>query len=205
MNSQFPIPNSQLAIPLLAIGLCLTILGLAYVVPVFNRWDVRTFKSIHAALQQYSGVFRYLWPLGTTPVAVLLLAITFIPGWQTGLKLSFFYIGIAIIERIIKLSFKRERPFRQVLDIKMHQPNSPKDPSHPSGDAMRVWYLAIVIPFAFGLPWPVILAACVVAAILSLGRIAIGVHYPLDVIGGTGLGFVAAGLTVFGFQCSVFS
>ena len=197
--------NDPLANSLVSFGLLFLGLGFMHRLSTVEAWDTRIYKSIHTNLQRYSGFFRYIWPLGTTPVTVLLLAITFIPGWQIGLRLSLTYIGIAIIERIIKSRLQRERPFHQVPETKLHQPNPPKDPSHPSGDAMRVWYMAIVFPFALNLPWPVTLTACFVAAILSLGRIALGVHYPLDVAGGTGLGLFAAGFTIISSQLSVFN
>ncbi len=64
---------------------------------------------------------------------------------------------------------------------------------------MRIWFLALVFPLAFGLPWPVFALTCTVALTLSLGRFALGVHYPLDVIGGAGLGIFFTGLSIIGY------
>ena len=115
------------------------------------------------------------------------------------------YLVAASVERMIKLKFLRSRPFEVLSDVQVQQPNHPHDPSHPSGDTLRVWFLALVFPAAFGLPWPVTLLTCTFAVILSLGRIALGVHYPLDVLGGAGLGLLAAGFTVIGYQLAVIS
>jgi len=59
---------------------------------------------------------------------------------------------------------------------------------------MRIWYLAFIIPTAFGLPLPALFLFCCIAVLVSLGKIALGVHFPLDVIGGMGLGLIGAGL-----------
>ena len=75
-----------------------------------------------------------------------------------------------------------------------------QDPSHPSGDTLRVWLLALIFPLAFALPWPVFVLSILMAITLSLGRITLGVHYPLDVIGGIGLGFLSTGIAVISYQ-----
>jgi len=60
-----------------------------------------------------------------------------------------FFCIIACIERSLKLMVKRPRPFSVLPGVQMSQPQKPHDPSHPSGDSMRIWYLAFVIPMAF--------------------------------------------------------
>jgi len=188
--------NNHLVYWYVGLGLPLVILGLAHPVPVLNRWDIRTFQILHKYLQPLSGVFRFLWPLGTTPPAVILIAMTWIPGWHYGLLSSLIYLGVAFIERSIKIKTKRLRPFLNLSNIAMSQPNPPRDSSHPSGDAMRVWFLAFMIPAAFNLSLPVITLCCALAGILCLGRIALGVHYPLDIIGGAGLGCLGSGIVL---------
>jgi len=77
--------------------------------------------------------------LGITPVAIVLLWITFIPGWQIGLRASLICIGITGVEHAIKIKIQRNRPFIELPKIAMHQPDQPHDYAYPSGDAMRVW------------------------------------------------------------------
>ncbi|MCD6582336.1 MAG: phosphatase PAP2 family protein [Desulfuromusa sp.] len=135
-----------------------------------------------------------LWPLGKTPFLILMLCLLFFSGWSSGFQAVFFYGVIACLERLLKLLLKRQRPFSVLPAVRVLQAKQPHDPSHPSGDAMRIWYLAIVIPVAFSLPLSILLIFCLIAALVSLGRIAFGVHFPLDVIGGVGLGLLGAGL-----------
>lgn len=190
---------------LLGFGAGLTILGFLHRLPALSRWDARTFQSLHANLRRSANFFRYLWPLGTTPVGIGLILIIYIAGWQAGAAVTGAYILAALLERTIKMCIQRPRPFTDLPEVQMRQPNPPRDPSHPSGDTLRVWFLAIVFPWAFALPWPVTLLTCAIAGILSLGRIALGVHYPLDVLGGAGLGLFAASATVIGYQLTFLS
>ena len=186
-------------------GLLLSIVALLHLTPSFNRWDARSFQILHIRLRGFSNFFRYIWPLGTTPVAILLILIIYISSWQAWLAATLTYILAASLERVIKLKTHRPRPFEALSDVKMRQPREPRDPSHPSGDAMRVWFLALIFPQFFELPWPALTLAILTAASLSLGRIALGVHYPLDVVGGAGLGILAAGIAVAGCQLAVIS
>ena len=177
-------------------GLIFIAIGSTHLLPKFARWDTCFFRNSYANMKPLMGFFRYIWPLGTTPVALVLVSLTYIPDRWFGILTTLIYFSIAAIERIAKLKLNRPRPFQSLPDLVIGQPAHPGDPSHPSGDAMRVWFLAIIIPVAFNLPWPVIMITGVLAIALSLGRIALGVHFPLDVVGGAGLGFAGAGLTL---------
>jgi len=207
MNAEFSfaIQILQSAVWMIGIGLLLFITGLLHLNPTFNRWDVRSFRCLHKRLRRYSGFFRYIWPLGTTPVAIMLILIIYTASWQAGLAASLTYFLAAFLERVIKLKIRRPRPFETFTDVQMHQPHQPRDPSHPSGDSLRVWFLALIFPLSFALPWSALALTILVAATLSLGRIALGVHYPFDVISGAGLGILSAGIAVTGHQLAVIS
>ena len=192
-----------LVILLIGIGLLMIITGLLHLIPAFNRWDARTFQILYTRLRPYTGFFRFIWPLGTTPVGITLILIIFIASWQAGLIAALVYLLAVIVERFIKFQVKRTRPFEALPNVEMSQPKTPRDPSHPSGDTMRVWFLALVFPLAFGLHWPVYGLTVTAAATLSIGRIVLGVHYPLDVISGTGLGLITVALAVIIYQLAV--
>jgi undecaprenyl-diphosphatase len=187
---------SLLPLALIAVGVGLAWLGLAHRLPALARWDAHGFQVIHSALEPYSAVFRYLWPLGKTPLAIGLLVSAYLAGWKAGGVLTLVYLLAVGLERAIKLIVRRPRPFQVLQDAEMRQPRPPRDPSHPSGDALRAWFFALSLPAIFQFPWPAALLACLLAALVSAGRIVLGVHYPLDVLGGAGLGLLAAGLAL---------
>ena len=138
-------------------GLLFVVLGLFHSTPVLSQWDAQTFLFLHTRLRSFTSIFQYLWPLGTTPVGVLLILIIFITSWQAGWITALIYLLIAILEWVIKRKVSRSRPFETLPGVVMCQPKHPSDPSHPSGDTMRVWFLALVFPLAFDLHWPVFL------------------------------------------------
>ena len=99
-----------------------------------------------------------------------------------------------LIDRVIKRGVNRTRPFNELAGINMLQPKRPKDPSFPSGDTFHIWFLLSIILQTLAVPLPLIVLLFVIAVMVSLGRIAMGVHYPTDVLAGAGIGLAAAGL-----------
>jgi undecaprenyl-diphosphatase len=183
-----------------AIGLLMIITGFLHINASIARWDTQIFNVIHIRLSRFTSFFQYLRPLGTVPVSILLILIMYTASWEFGVIATISYIISAIIERKIKLSIQRPRPYQTLPYVKMGQLPEPHDPSHPSGDSFRVWFLAFLFPFAFSLPEPIFAFSFLAAIILSVGRIALGVHYPLDVISGTGLGILTSSIAVISFQ-----
>ena len=190
-------------IGLVLLGLILYIIGLTY--KSRDSWlDVRILTASHHFLrrQPWVSIFRWLWPLGTTPTALGMLLLLAVYNLRLGLTTALVLVVIMTIENLIKRSHARPRPFQALHGIHMLQPRQPRDPSFPSGDALRAWFLASLIPLALGAGYPLLqvvtlLVTGVLAALVSLGRIAMGVHYPSDVIGGAGLGLIASGAVLF--------
>jgi undecaprenyl-diphosphatase len=187
------VDNTAFSMGLIIFGLILFVIGLVHRVPSVDEWDKYIFLYLNPLLSVFSRGFIYLWHLGTTPVALVFVAMTFIISSQVGLRITLVYAGILIIESVVKKIVDRERPFFALSKVKLTQPTKPKDPSFPSGDAMRISFLAVTIPTLFNLHWTASIAVCLMAAIICVNRIALGVHYPLDIIGGAGLGILGAG------------
>jgi undecaprenyl-diphosphatase len=103
-------------------------------------------------------------------------------------------------EALAKGLFNRQRPFRESREVILLQPLEPLDPSFPSGDALRIWYLVVITTALQGGSTAFWIAAGFLAAVVSLGRLFLGAHYPTDVLGGAGLGLIAGGTTIWLWQ-----
>jgi membrane-associated phospholipid phosphatase len=178
----------------IVIGCAFSFSGLLHNVPAIARWDSRISCSLHLKLNPSLPLFRTLWPFGKSLATIALLFLMFCCARQSAGWATLFYLMIAFAERSMKSSLKRQRPFSQMPDVAMLQPRQPFDPSYPSGDAMRLWYLATILPAAFFLRSIFVVPFFLIALVATLGRIAFGVHFFLDVVGGAGLGMLGAGL-----------
>jgi undecaprenyl-diphosphatase len=180
------------------IGLGLFLLGCSYPIIKSTSQEV---KVIAALQDQFSSktvnqFFQEMWHFGRTSFALVVLVLLSCLNWQKGLvALSIFGICVGF-ERIVKQLFNRQRPFKISQQVAMLQPLKPLDPSFPSGDALRVWYLALITSAIFS-NLPFLIAAAILAVVISLGRIMMGVHYLSDVLAGSGLGVFAAGTAIW--------
>ncbi len=176
------------------LGLGLFGLGLAYRWRPLAHLDVALFHWLHRGLRGWSALWRGLWPLGTSVFFGLALVSVATRNTADALHAALAYLPLAILEPLIKRLLRRPRPFLYLGGVTMAQPRRPTDPSFPSGDALRVWFLALLLPAVFGLGPGGLLLACALAALVSLGRVALGVHHPLDVLAGAGLGLLGFAL-----------
>lgn len=127
----------------------------------------------------------------TTPVLAVV-------AWLTGRRaeaVTLFAAGTAswLLAKVVKEVAERGRP-QHALEAQVAL-RGPKEggSGFPSGHAATSTALAVVLGVALGGWWVPVLVALTV--LTWVGRIYVGVHLPLDIVGGAGLGVAVAGLT----------
>lgn len=183
-------------------GVGLFLFGLSYLLKPIRQIDHRLAEVIQSQLgaQPWMRFFHELWFLGKSPFAVVFISYLILTQPGLGVSTALVYLVIAALERGLKLSLDRSRPFHALDNVRMNQPREPTDPSFPSGDSLRIWFLAALFIQTFQLPWPGLLMALILASSVTVGRIVMGVHYPSDTLAGAGLGLLAAESTLLLWQ-----
>jgi undecaprenyl-diphosphatase len=130
----------------------------------------------------YAGRLGLLW----IAIALLLCAI-----WRRWGVLGLTIIAVALADWSatgLKALFDRERP-----PLRYAEPDplvrTPHDGSFPSGHAATSFAAATILSFAFPRFAPFLF---VLAAAVAWSRVYVGVHYPLDIVGGAVLGVLVA-------------
>lgn len=183
-----------------ALGASLFLLGLLHRLQPVQALDRSVFRWLHARIWRGYPLFRLLWPLGTTPATLFLLFALLLFRFDLGVGAGALYLFAALLERGIKQAVRRQRPFRSLSGVHMTQIKTPHDPSFPSGDALRLWFWFAVFATGGLLPPAATALIGLLAALVSLGRIGLGVHFPLDVLAGSGLGLFFGSLLPFLFH-----
>jgi undecaprenyl-diphosphatase len=152
-----------------------------------HRWAPLDFPMI---VVSHAGAWTWI-TLG------FLLALAFRrPGVFAGSYQSAMAIGFATLlaDAIIKPSIGRQRPYFIFKDIHVIA-GLQKSASFPSTHAAAAFAGAYALSKLFPeLKIPIWIAACLV----MLARVYVGVHYPLDVLGGAVTGLAAAAFVVNG-------
>ncbi len=181
------------------IGFFFLLSGFSHLFKLTEPWEIKIAHLFQGSFKNkpWLPIFQEIWFFGRTSFAIIILLFLTAFNWQMGSVAIVVFLIIVGIENLIKNTFTRARPYSTISEINMLQPIEPTDPSFPSGDTLRVWYLALILPAITG-ENPILLIACVFLAILvSLGRMVMGVHYITDTVSGAGLGLLGAGTTIW--------
>ncbi len=179
-----------------AISLARVFSGVALLLPAVVAVDRRVFQAINrvGAGRWMDVCFALARPFGTSLGFIAAAALIVLWRWPAGAWFALAGATLAAVKRGLKLWLRRDRPFRREATAVVRLSHAPQDPSSPSGDAARAWYLWSAIMLLFSLTPPARLVMALLAAGVALGRGRSGVHYPLDVWAGSllGLGWGAA-------------
>jgi undecaprenyl-diphosphatase len=142
------------------------------------------------------GLFPLIWPLmqyGTFVTIPLLSLVAFaFRRWRLGVAMLVAGVGVYLVARVLKEIVSRGRPGGLLDDVNSHESFAAGSLGFPSGHAAVAAALTAVA-FAF-LPRRVALFALVVAVVVMFGRMYVGAHLPLDLVGGAALGAIAGSL-----------
>lgn len=180
------------------LGAGVVVFGLAAVL-VHNgapAWDATWFRAInetpHAVADVLTPLARLFSPVGLA-VAVAAAAIAAVVRSRSVLPLL---VGASaggaawLIANLTKAAADRPRPYEVVAGAILRQ-SAAHGTSFPSTHtAVAVAAAIAVLPF---LPRPAAWGAIAFAVCVGWSRIYLGVHYPLDVLGGAGIGMAVGG------------
>jgi undecaprenyl-diphosphatase len=119
---------------------------------------------------------------------LILIALLFLVRGSRTVRVAivFTVLAIAVSDQvtcaILKPAFDRERPFKVEANVRKligaHEPSFPS--AHAANSTAAATFLAV--------RFPRLRPILILPAIISYSRVYVGVHYPLDVLGGAALG-----------------
>lgn len=175
------------------------------------QWDQKVFIAIHDGLSNPSLDFIMPWlrnPFFWIPIYALLFYFVMRKFGLNGLLwvLALFVVfGIADFSSasILKKYFGRIRPCNEpALQDYIHAVVScGSGKSFPSSHSSNHFGISFFIIFTLGpfFKW-IKFPAIIWALLVVIAQVYVGVHYPLDILGGVVVGFIAAGIVSFLFN-----
>ena len=191
-----PAASSPLRTGALVAGAGLVLLVLSALVARNGRVGSAEESVFRAINELPEWLDRPLWAfqqLGNIVVAalVVLLVAALLRSRRLALAAVVGIVAKLALERAVKAVVERRRPGTSLGDIIARGDVALDGLSFPSGHAVITTAFAVALTAALPGRWRAV--PWVVVALNALGRIYVGAHNPLDIVGGCGLGLVIGG------------
>ena len=162
-------------------------------------WDVSLFRILNevpaAAASVLTPLSHLFLPVGIIIVVVLTVAYVVARNRSVlPVATGAAAVGLAwVLAHVAKAIADRPRPYEVMADAVLRQ-----QPAHGTSfpSSHTAITLAVVIALAPFLARPLAAAGIAYAVLVGWSRVYLGVHYPLDILAGAGIGMAAGGATL---------
>jgi membrane-associated phospholipid phosphatase len=162
-------------------------------------WDRSLFRILNEVPSAVASVLTPLvhlfLPAGIVIVVVLIAG--YVVAWTRSVlpvAAGAVAAGLAwVLANVAKVIADRPRPYEVVADAVLRQPPAHGTSFPSSHTAVTVAVVIALVPF---LPRVLAWVAIAYAALVGWSRVYLGVHYPLDVLAGAGIGMAVGGVVL---------
>jgi membrane-associated phospholipid phosphatase len=179
------------------IVLCVASVLLVAISPA-ARADVTSIEVqiLRAVNELPQGLKIVIWPFkqyGTfiTIPAIAVVALLF-RRFRLALAIALAGVGVYLLALVVKQLVERGRPDALLAGVQAREVFGEGSLGYPSGHAAVAAALTVVLAAHLSVRWAI--AALTLGALVAFGRIYVGAHLPLDVVGGAALGAVVGSL-----------
>lgn len=155
--------------------------------------EVSIFRAVNELPQ---GLYTVVWPFMQygTFITIPALAVTALLFRRFVLALAMALAGVSVYlaALVVKDVVERGRPGALLTAVNERELFGAHSLGYPSGHAAVAAALTVVVAAHLSLRW--VIVALALGAVVLFGRLYVGAHLPLDVVGGAALGTVAGSI-----------
>jgi membrane-associated phospholipid phosphatase len=190
------LPGTVQSLVVIGIGLVSFVAALLLIRSGVVAWDERLFMALNKGTGSNTIVARVIAAV-TTPIALAILVVVaaLVVNRSHGAGAVVVSVAAATLGWALangaKLLIDRPRPYMALSEAILRQ-DPARGTSFPSSHTAIVTAVVIALLPLLPRPWKVVGIGIIV--LVAWSRLYFGVHHPLDLLGGVGIGMVAAGL-----------
>jgi membrane-associated phospholipid phosphatase len=152
--------------------------------------ETRLFRLVN---ELPDAIRTFIWPLmqyGTfITIPIVSVIALLLHRYRLALALALAGVGVYLLALVVKQIVERGRPGALLTGVEQREVFGEDSLGFPSGHAAVAAALSVVVAAHLSMRWTI--AALALGTVVLIGRIYVGAHLPLDVIGGAALGAVA--------------